>query len=179
MDVNETAVATEICYLVRCGIIPEVIRCKATVTETIQRSENVVVESPRGLQLGTVIDYSQKAPSSETEYSGTIQRVSSLEDERNAVRLQEESEGEFADWCQRIEQWKIDLQLVEMERTLDGEKRILYVLNDRGPECTKLALQAAAAGLGAIEVQPVSSEGLVPPTSSGGGCGSGGCGCNH
>jgi hypothetical protein len=58
---------------------------------------------------------------------------------------------------------------------LEDDKLVLYVLNDRGPDCTKLALQAAAAGLGVIEVQPVGAEGLMT-LETGNGCGSGGCG---
>jgi hypothetical protein len=54
----------------------------------------------------------------------------------------------------------------------------LYVLTERGPATTTLALQAAAEGLGLIEVQPVSAAGLVA-VPSGGGCGTGGCGCSH
>ena len=46
------------------------------------------------------------------------------------------------------------MELIDLEWTLDKSKLILYVLNDRGPEATRLGLQAAAAGLGTVEVQP-------------------------
>jgi hypothetical protein len=70
----------------------------------------------------------------------------------------------------------LNLELVDLEWIIDPRKLVLYVLNERGPDCTKLALQAAAAGLGIIEVQPIDAQGLVQLESSGGGCGSGGCG---
>ena len=73
-----------------------------------------------------------------------------------------------------LDERNVDVQLVDLEWTLDRGKLILYVLNERGPECTKLAIQAAAAGFGLIEVQPVSKDGLVD-LPKGGGCGSGGC----
>jgi hypothetical protein len=82
----------------------------------------------------------------------------------------------FPEWITRITEWELMLELIDLEWTLDRQKLILYVLNDRGPDCTKLALQAAAAGLGTIEVQPVTAEGLVTPPASTGGCGSCGCG---
>ena len=66
----------------------------------------------------------------------------------------------------------------DLEWTLDRQKLVLYVLGGRGPDTTRLALQAAAAGLSVIEVQPVSAEGVVPLPAAGGGCGSGGCGCH-
>ncbi len=75
----------------------------------------------------------------------------------------------------RIDEWKLSLELIDLEWTLDKSKLILYVLNDRGPESTKLALQAAAAGWGTIEVQPVGPDGPIS-VSQGGGCGSGHCG---
>jgi hypothetical protein len=82
-------------------------------------------------------------------------------------------------WCARISDWRLNLELVDLEWTLDRQKLILYVLCERGPDSTKLALQAAAAGLGVIEVQPVSSTGLVTIPQSSCGSGEGGCGCSH
>ena len=61
----------------------------------------------------------------------------------------------FGGWEQRIAEWRLDVQLVDLEWTIDQSRLILYVLNDRGPECAKLALQAAAGGWGVIDVQPV------------------------
>jgi hypothetical protein len=59
---------------------------------------------------------------------------------------------------------------------LDRSKLVLYVLNDRGSDCTKLAIYAAAEGLAPVEVQPVNANGLVQLEPAGGGCGTGG-GC--
>lgn len=86
-----------------------------------------------------------------------------------------ECDAEFGRWCERIREWNLALELIDLERTLDGKTLVLYVLNERGPDCTRLALQAAAAGLGIVEVRPVGAEGLMP-VETGGGCGSGGCG---
>jgi PSP1 C-terminal conserved region len=108
--------------------------------------------------------------------SGEVLRIATAEDETAQRRLRNRADAEFSGWARRIAEWEIDLQLIDLEWTLDDAKLVLYVLNERGPECTKLALQAAAAGLGVIEVQPVSAEGLKPQ-ESGGGCGS--CGCGH
>ena len=64
----------------------------------------------------------------------------------------------------------MQLELIDIERTLD-DRLVLYVLNDRSAETTRLALLAAAGGFGVIHVQPVSAEGVVQ-TGGGGGCGS-------
>lgn len=117
----------------------------------------------------------QLAPSASAASELHILRAATAEDERTAGRLKGECEGEFHAWRRRIDEWKLRLELIDLEWTLDKSRLILYVLNDRGPESTKLALQAAAAGLGTIEVQPVGPDGPVA-VSQGGGCGSGHCG---
>lgn len=108
-----------------------------------------------------------------------VLRAATDDDLATAAQRTADCEAEFATWQQRIDAWQLDLAVIDLERTLDGQKLILYVLNERGPDCTKLAIQAAAAGLGIIEVQSVGTTGLSAPNQSGGcatgGCGSGGC----
>ena len=85
-------------------------------------------------------------------------------------RDQQTAEDSFTEWLVRAEKWKLQLELIDIERTLD-DRLILYVLNDRSAEATRMALLAAAGGFGVIHVQPVSAEGIVQ-ASGGGGCGS-------
>lgn len=163
-------------YLVRYGAVPEVARCQ--LDEGLprpQRGDRVVVETHRGPQLGEVLG--DMRSESEHPAAFTVLRLATDQDEHAALRIAERSSTEFAEWTRRIVEWKIDLQVIDLERTLDGTKLVLYVLNERGPECTRLAIQAAASGFGIIEVQPVGAEGLVSQPASGGGCGSGGGGC--
>ena len=170
-------------FLVRYGIVPEVARCR--LEEGLarpQRGDRVVVETHRGQQIGEILGDVR----SETEHPAafTILRSANGDDLAAACRAAEKAAAEFPEWTSRITEWKIDLQVIDLERTLDGSKLVLYVLNDRGPECTRLAIQAAASGFGIIEVQPVDAEGLVSQPSSGGSCGTGGgCGsgggCGH
>ena len=94
------------------------------------------------------------------------------------AELRIEAETTYAHWRNRIAEGGLDLELIDLEWTLDRRKLVLYVLGGRGADTTKLALLAAAEGLTAIEVQPVAAEGVVPLPAAGGGCGSGGCGCH-
>lgn len=163
--------------LVRYGRIPEVARVQAENKH--ERGERVVVRTHRGLELATVLETLKAAkpqPSNEEISDFLVIRSATAEDEFETTGLMARAVTEFQEWDARIQNWKIDLQLVDLEWTLDRQKLILYVLNDRGPECTRLAIQAAAAGFGLIEVQPVSREGLVAMPKSDG-CGS--CGCSH
>ncbi|MEW4487808.1 hypothetical protein AB1L42_06975 [Thalassoglobus sp. JC818] len=166
--------------LVRFGAVPEVARAAVPDSLSVSRGDVVILRTHRGEEIGTALEFvrppvepNQEFPEPEFE----VIRLANEDDQQSKLESQRQIEQEFADWHQRISDWDLDLQLIEMERILDSGKLVLYVLNERGPECTKLALQAAAAGLGIIEVQPVGSDGPVAlPAPSGGGCGS--CGCH-
>jgi cell fate regulator YaaT (PSP1 superfamily) len=165
--------------LVRYGTVSEVARFSRAADAVLERGERVVVRSHRGVEIGTLLEdlipQLDNAGNDTEPTSLCILRTATREDEHTANRLKDECEQEFQIWRRRIDEWKLDLELIDLEWTLDKSKLILYVLNDRGPECTKLALQAAAAGLGTVEVQPVGPEGPVTPSREGG-CGSGHCG---
>lgn len=167
--------------LVRYGSVPEVARFVNRAGLELDRGDPVVIQTHRGLQLGEALE--TIARSAELPAAADIEfevvRAATDEDRGRFRELQARCESEFYDWCRRIILWNLNLELIDIERTLDGEKVILYVLTERGPATTTLALQAAAAGLGIVEVQPVSAAGLVAVPVSGGGCGSGGCGCSH
>lgn len=168
--------------LVRYGTIPEVAEFDGGDVREIERGQLVVIDTHRGLQLGEVLDVIQPSTEPRPAHLGPevdpimlrpIVRVATQKDRRLAADRLRQINDEFDAWRKRIREWTLDLELIDVEMTLDGEKTILYVLNDRGPDNTRLALQAVAAGFGIIEVQPVSIDGVVPQgTSSGGGCGS-------
>jgi cell fate regulator YaaT (PSP1 superfamily) len=169
--------------LVRYGVIHEVARCEAS--EPVPRGSSVVVVTHRGRQLGTVVEELRGgAQRSGGEHNSTptedaafqVLRAATSEDVAAANELRAAANVEFDAWTSRIRDWNVDVQLIDLEWTLDRSRLVLYVLNDRGPECTKLAIQAAAAGLGVIEVQPVSRDGLVSQPVNHGGCGD--CGCH-
>ncbi len=165
-------------YLVRYGAVPEVARFRDASHATPSRGESVIVETHRGLQVGSVLE--QLKPSliaADMEIDFEIVRAATPADLQAARDRTRECDESFAGWCDRIVEWDLELELVELEWTLDRQKLILYVLCDRGPDSTKLALQAAATGFGIIEVQPVSATGLVVVEKESGGCGTGGGGC--
>jgi cell fate regulator YaaT (PSP1 superfamily) len=159
-------------FLVRYGAMSEVGRF-ASAEIHCELGAAVVVRSTRGDELGTVIGREQNQEAS-PEDAPKVLRLATAEDQRRLSELRAECEAAFGQWQARIREWRVDVELIDLEQTLDGAKLILYVLNDRGPETTKLALHAAAAGHGVIEVQPVGAEGLIH-VAAGGGCGS----CGH
>ena len=175
-----TTTTTDI-YLVRYGTVPEVARFVNDSPELPARGVDVVVETDRGLQMGTVLERLKPNfdPAKEAETEFKLLRSATPHDLESARARIRECEDEFPQWCARISQWNLNLELIDLEWTLDRQKLILYVLCDRGPDSTKLALQAAAGGFGVVEVQPVSATGLVTIPQSSCGSGGGGCGCDH
>jgi len=164
--------------LARYGAIPVVARFDIGECE-VTRGQQLVVETDRGEELAEVLEFIPTHLSSNADSAGRVLRVATADDRSRAADASRACEEAFEGWLRRCEEWKLQLELVDIEQTLD-EKLILYVLNDRGPETTRLALLAAAGGHGVIHVQPVNAEGVDPVKDSGGGCGSqGGCGCSH
>ncbi len=167
--------------LVRYGAIPEVARFRIATEETLKRDCLVIVRTHRGLELGTLLQDADErceriSPDEQAEAGSIILRPATEADQQQHTASRTDCEAQFEIWRNRIAKWNLHLELVDLEWIIDPKKLVLYVLNERGPDCTKLALQAAAAGLGIIEVQPVDAQGPVQLESSGGGCGSGGCG---
>jgi len=172
-------------YLIRYGAIPEILAAGWAGSVPLERGTSVVANTPRGLQIAHVLGPARAATSqnaAETEALSDqteIQRLADSQDLTQVTELRELAGTEFPLWQQRIVDWSLQLQLIDLEWSLDRARLTLYVLNDRGPECTRLALLAAAGGLGTIDVQPVSSTGLTlpEPRAKKSGCGS--CGCHE
>ncbi len=176
-------------YLVRLGLYGETLRCLGYAEPPLGRNATVIVKLERGEMLATILQQlpasslNAEALAEERQGYVWIDRVATAADLQEADRLQQQSRQDFVEWKSRLEQWRVNVELVDLEWTLDGKRLMLYVLNDRGAETTKLALQAAAAGFGYLDVLPVTAAGLSPGQSSSGGgggcgCGSGGGGCH-
>lgn len=175
--------------LVRYGLIPQVARfgltseLKQQLESVDRRGLKVVITSDRGLEIGELLEIVSKGiVTSEVTVTGDIQRIASAEDLEKHAANRQRAELEFFEWQQRVDDWQLQLQMIDVERTLEGDQIVLYVLNGQNAETTRLALLAAAAGHGIIHVQPVAAEGIVQTSDGGGGCGSGGCGsggCGH
>jgi len=159
--------------LARYGRVPQVARF-AGFGDPVSRETRVVVTTERGQELAVVLQVLavslRAADGSEVNLTGDVLRIATNDDLATVAAFEEQTESSFGEWLIRSSGWKLQLELIDIERTLDN-RLILYVLNDRGAETTRLALLAAAAGFGVVHVQPVSADGVVQ-ASGGGGCGS-------
>lgn len=167
--------------LARYGAVPQVARfglsdaVVRSVGDRLVRGAAVVVQTDRGPEIAQVLEViSDGVLPEQKPVTGDVLRMASPADQEAHDDHRAAAQNAFFDWEQRLRDWQLQLQLIDIEWTLDREQIILYVLNGQNAETTRLALLAAAAGLGIIHVQPVAADGIVQ--SSGGGCGSG-CGC--
>ncbi|MCP4783580.1 MAG: hypothetical protein GY903_14700 [Fuerstiella sp.] len=173
--------------LVRYGVVPQVARFAApdevveAIAERQLHGRRVVVDTDRGTEIGHLLELVRNAVVSDDKaMTGQVLRLSTSADEDRFVGNRRNADREFFDWQTRVQDWGLKVQLIDLEWTLDQKNLILYVLNGQNAETTRLALLAAAAGLGIVHVQPVQADGIVQQTSGGGcggeGCGSGDCG---
>jgi cell fate regulator YaaT (PSP1 superfamily) len=167
--------------LARYGAIPEVARFRIVPQIPLKRETQVILRTHRGVEMGLLLQdvdegYERISTEDDAETS-CILREASEDDLKQYAQSQSDCEAQFEVWTERIAKWKLNLQLVDLEWLIEPKKLVLYVLNERGPDCTKLALQAAAAGLGIIEVQPIDAQGIIRLENTGG-CGTGQCGCH-
>ena len=156
--------------LARYGRVPQVARF-AGFGPAVDRGAQIVVSTDRGEELAVVLQTTEnRKPETPEGMTGEVIRVATEADVAAVTKNEQTTEGAFPGWIERCEKWNLQLELIDLEMTLDS-RLILYVLNDRGAETTRMALLAAAAGLGIVHVQPVAAEGIVQ-ASGGGGCGS-------
>ena len=154
--------------LVRFGAAGEVARFGLPEGMLVRRGDRVVVAGPRGEIPGIVLERlrrSHEPSAEEPTTTGAVLRKGG--DGRTPTAT---AASEYDLWQSRIAEWQIDVELLDVETSLDG-RTTLFVLNERGAEPTKLALRAVTENLGLIEVQPMDAEGVVA-ASGGGGCGS-------
>ena len=122
------------------------------------------------------IDTRSGEPEPAAEHGQILRRMTD-QDRAQQSQCTARADADYQAWLDRIRDWKLNLELIDLEWPLEGEQPILYVLTSRGPDATKLTLQAAAAGLPAIHVQPVGPQGaILPEPEKSSGCGS--CGCH-
>ncbi|MCA8989985.1 MAG: hypothetical protein KDA78_20230, partial [Planctomycetaceae bacterium] len=162
------------CYLIRYGHAGTTALASCESSRLLNRGAEVVVQTGHGTQLADVMEsVSRTGMPEDVNPETVILREATAADLDRQEEFDRRAEDSFLDWQTRIAEWKVDVELMDLEWTLDGERLLIYVLNERGPECTKLALMAAAKGQGIVEVVPLSATGISKPQS--GGCGSGGC----
>jgi cell fate regulator YaaT (PSP1 superfamily) len=117
-------------YIVRHGVMRHLGEFEPAGEATYRRTTRVVVRSQRGLEAGDVLcEASERAHTFlQDPTSGQIVRVLTAEDTKELARLAELQKGEY-DVCRRfIGEHSLQMELVDVEHLLGGERIIFYFL---------------------------------------------------
>jgi len=96
----------------------------------LKRGARVVVKTSRGTELGRIVVPPQPIPENENPVTdGRVLRAAVAEDIVRATHIEEHDEERDFEMCQRkIEEHNLDMELVEVEHVLGGEKIIFYFM---------------------------------------------------
>jgi cell fate regulator YaaT (PSP1 superfamily) len=121
-------------YLLHYGKTAEFGRFESDVPSPWSRGDRVIIESPRGLELGTVLRIAPTEQSGLTELpkSGTILRRMTHEDESNNGRLHSRGQELFADSRRLAQSLGLPIEIVDTEILLDGRQAYLHYLSRAG-----------------------------------------------
>jgi len=118
-------------FLLNYGKTAEFGRFTSESTAALSRGDCVVIQSPRGLELGTVL---RPAPGTESAVgqipaSGTILRPVTLEDRSRTGDLQRRCQSLFTESRRIAESLGLPLEIIDTEILLDGRNAYLHYLS--------------------------------------------------
>lgn len=130
-------------FLVNYGHAAEIGRFRPTEPLACQRGDQVVVRTPRGLELGIVRCECtvQQAKLLEGAFVGELLRAASDEDDKIATGISARGRTLLEDARALIAELTLPLEILDVEITLDGHRVTLYHV--RWAECDERPLVSA------------------------------------
>jgi cell fate regulator YaaT (PSP1 superfamily) len=118
-------------YLVSYGCAGEFGRFRSVAAVAGLRGQHAVVQTYRGLELGTILcaaapGHAHFLPNTTL---GQLLRLAQTEDEQTFQKMHERSEGLFEDSQRLVNSLALPLTILDAEVLLDGEHAILHHLN--------------------------------------------------
>jgi cell fate regulator YaaT (PSP1 superfamily) len=168
-------------YLLTYGKQREFARFRTADMRSCRRGERFVIESPRGLEIGTVLRKLEQDPYQllEEAFVGRIVRALTDADEAAARVSRERADHLFQFSRQAVSELHLPLDIVDAEVLLEG-RGILHLL--RWAECNSRSLldRLGDEFRFSIRLNDLAATQSDELPTCGSGCGSGGCGeCGH
>ena len=163
-------------YHIRIGSMGLVESCR-WAGGLLSRGRRVVVRSTRGLEIGEVATC---ITSDNTQFSGSVLRPTTGEDEMLNARLDKHRRQAVID-CQRLlGELDADVALMEVEHLFDGRTLLFHFLGEVTPKIESITNHLAEVYEQRVQTKHFAkllAEGCGPGcgTSEGQGCGTGGC----
>ena len=122
--------------LARYGAVPQVARFGMsealfdTVESELSHGAEIAVQSDRGVELAQLLEVvSEGINPEEKPVTDDVLRLATADDRKRHSENRRAADLEFFEWQNRIAEWQLQLQIIDTEQTLDGEQKILYVLD--------------------------------------------------
>ncbi len=164
-------------HLVRYSLLGHVGRFVAADAMRHPRQSRVIVRSPRGLEIGTVI--AEPAVDDEAPHiDGQILRRMTVEDNLLEARLEKHRHEAFEACATLLQENRVPATLVDVEHLFDGQGLFFYFLGDVPPEANLLTQQLADTYETTVEFRQFAetlAEGCGPGCGTEEAMGQGGC----
>ncbi|MFV2067429.1 MAG: PSP1 C-terminal domain-containing protein [Pirellulales bacterium] len=146
-------------HLVRVGAMGHIGRFVATGGAIYGRLADVIVHTPRGLEVGRVLD-AASTPLDGAAADGEILRQMTVEDRLIAARLAERRDEAIAACSALLEKEGMPAVLVDVEHLFDGQSLYFYFLGDLPERIGPITSRLAEAYEAEVRVRPF-TEALI------------------
>ncbi|KXG74162.1 PSP1 domain-containing protein [Thermotalea metallivorans] len=122
----------------------------------IQKGQNVIVETSRGVEFGEVVVGPKEISEEDIIYPlKKVLRVAAFEDEIQHRQNMEKEKEAFAICLEKIAQHQLDMKLIDVEYTFDNNKVIFYFTADGRVDFRELVKDLAAIFKTRIELRQI------------------------
>lgn len=121
-------------YVVRYGATRNLGEFTSRGFGSLPRGTSVIVRSDRGHEWGTILSVATEQTRTylgTSDSSGRIVRLPTIEDENERDRAHSSEKDAFASCLQLIRERSMQMQLVDVERVIGGERLIFYYVSEQ------------------------------------------------
>ncbi len=166
-------------YVVRCGSMRMlgVMRAK----QSFRYGDRVVVRTPRGTEIGTVLCQATPAAMDHIEEptEGTIVRLLSADDQNQWNHFQSMTRDDIAASQKLADQLSLVMEVVDVERIIGGERMVIYYIAEQRVDFRQLVRDLAAHFQTRIEMRQIGVRDEAKLLADYGDCGQPICCANH
>lgn len=167
-------------YIVRYGTMRQVAEFSAKSGQQYPRNSNVLVRSTRGVEWGEVLCTAGEKTRDylgTSETAGRVLRAASEDDYRRNEELRETIRTDFIGCNEVIAEYKLQMQLVDVEHLFGGERIVVYYLADKRVDFRELVKTLAKKFHTRIEMKQIGIRDEAKLLADYGDCGKPVC-CN-
>jgi cell fate regulator YaaT (PSP1 superfamily) len=166
-------------YVVRHGVMRDLGVFASRGSDVFARGDHVIARTSRGLEAGEVLCEANELALANLQdpKNGQILRERNADDAGELRRLMEQQRHEFAACQRHIEELKLDMRLVDVERIYGGERVVVYYLAEDRVDFRQLVKSLATEFQTRIEMKQIGVRDEAKLLADYGDCGKPVC-CN-